>query len=219
MTISPAVRADLGARFNRWLERFSPPRQIADKPQALQDDAEALFRIILDHAPAEGWQEWWDLTVRALEASMTHRSWPSPGDVVRACRGALAKMPATETNLQSRGESNAIQMLIDWHAKFGTQMPGLGRPDRTDELIRRGVLRNEREARFKGFVLSPASRQRIAEQDQRPDRAEWDHHVGVMARLEGRSRDEVDFELQDEQRRNPPGSFRRAGDVIGTAAE
>lgn len=216
MTTSTAARADLGARFNRWLERFSPPRQIADKPQALQDDAEALFRIILDHAPDEGWQDWWTSAIRALEASMTTRSWPSPGEVVRACRGAVAKMPEAETAAQSRGEANAIQMLIDWHAKFGTQMPGLGRSDRTAELIRRGVLRNEREARFKGFVLSPRAMDRT--KDQEPGRAEWDHHVAVMARLSARSPDEVDFELQDDRRRNPPGRFRSAADAASDLA-
>lgn len=215
--IPQSVVADLSMRFNAFLDRFSPPRQIAGNPKALQDDANALLRIVLDHAPTEGWQDWFPDAIRHLEAGMTTRSWPAPGEVVRACRGALAKMPSTETAAQSRGEANAIQMLIDWHAKFGTQMPGQGRPDRTDELIRRGVLRNEREARFKGFVLSPAAQARV--KDQAPSRAEWDHHVAVMARLDGRSRDEVDFELQDDARRNPPGTFQRAGDVFGAAAE
>lgn len=215
--MSPAIRADLAARFNHWLERFSPPKHIAGKPQVMQDDAASLFRIFLDHVPAEGWQDWWANAIHLLEAGMTARSWPAPGEVVRACRGALAKMPSTETAAQSQGEANAIQMLIDWHAKFGTQMPGLGRPDRTAELIRRGVLRNEREARFKGFVLSPAAQASV--KDQAPSRAEWDHHVAVMASLDGRSRDEVDFELQDDARRNPPTTFQHAGDVFGAAAE
>ncbi|WP_313349361.1 hypothetical protein [Paracoccus sp. (in: a-proteobacteria)] len=215
--IPQSAVADLSMRFNAFLDRFSPPRQIASNPKALQDDANALLRIVLDHAPTEGWQDWFPQAIRHLESGMTTRSWPAPGEVVRACRGALAKMPATETAANSRGEANAIQMLIDWHAKFGSQMPGLGRPDRTAELIRRGVLRDEREARFKGFVLSPETAQRVKEQPS--GRAEWDHHVAVMARLDGRPRDEMDFDLQDDARRNAPRTFRHAGDVFSTAAE
>lgn len=205
--MSTAKTADLSQRFNRWLQRFSPPRQIADKPQVMADEANALFAIFLEHAPDQDWQDWWDKAMRALEASMTTRSWPAPGEVVRACRGAQAATHAGDSAINQRGEANAIEMLADWFQKFRSQMPGMGRADRTDALICRGVLRNEREARFHGFVLSPAAMERL--KDQEPSRAEWDHHVAVMARVSRRDRDTVDFDLQDE-RRQSAGTFRSA---------
>lgn len=188
-----AMKADLGARFNRWLTRFSPPRQIADKPEALNDDAAALFRIFLDHAPSEGWQGWFEDAMRRLEASMTTRSWPAPGEVVRACRAAQQEVPRDLGN--SRGESVAIDMLIDWHQRFGTQMPGMGNPYRTRKLIERGVLRNLREARFKGFALSPedADAAKAAPMGAEERR----RHVETMSKLWGTDMDETDFRLQE----------------------
>lgn len=209
--MSAAKTADLSQRFNRWLQRFSPPRQIADKPEVMADEAKALFGIFLDHAPDHDWQDWWDKAIRALEASMTTRSWPAPGEVVRACRGAQAVTPASDAAINQRGESAAIEMLADWFGKFKSQMPGMGRSDRTDALIRRGVLRDEREARFYGFALSPVAMEKIREQE--PSRAEWGHHVEVMARLSRRNPDAVDFELQDDRRRNA-ATFRSAADVL-----
>lgn len=190
---SPVATADISMRVTRWLTRFSPPKQIASIPQAMQDDADALLRIFLDHAPDDGWQDWFDDALRRLEAGMTTRSWPAPGEVVRACRGA--ERPMAKDGTDTRAESATLDLMIDWLHRFGAQMPGAGRPDRTRKLIQRGALRNLREARFKGFVLYPEDEE--AARAMLMGREESQRHLAIMAKLWGTSESEADFRLQE----------------------
>ncbi|MEO1949267.1 hypothetical protein [Thioclava sp.] len=191
---SQAAYADISMRFNAWLDRFSPPRQIASNPQAMQDDANGLLRIFLDHAPSEGWQEWYQDAIRKLEAGMTTRAWPAPGEVVKACRAA--DIPRPSGALSGRGEAQVIGMMIEWLGKFGSQMPGYGNALRTRELIRRGVLRDVAEARTKGFALFPEDESALLhDRSQRREQgedmaaivghAEWNKHIKILARLWG----------------------------------
>lgn len=218
---STAMKADIGPRFNRWLERFSPPRQIADKPQALQDDAAALARIFLDHAPAEGWQDWFTDALRRLEAAMTTRSWPAPGEVVRACRAAEA--PKVSGQVDVRAETAAVDMMIDWHQRFGKEMPGMGNPARTRKLIERGVLKDLGEARHKGFALSPDEHRQViegrAQGRMQPGWQERRHHVAVLARLWDVTEEEADFRAQERGTGHRPdmASNRVSDDLQGAA--
>jgi len=78
----------LSERFNEWLDRYAPPRFIADKPQAMQDEADVLLRIVARHAPTEGYAEWLDGVLRALTEGMQARTWPTGGEVSKACMKA-----------------------------------------------------------------------------------------------------------------------------------
>lgn len=189
---SNAMTADITMRVNSWLDRFSPPRQIASNPEAMQADANAILRIFIEHAPDDDWQGWFEDAMRNLEAAMTTRSWPAPGEVVRACRGAIK--PSSQTG-NSRTEAAIIDQMIDWHHRFGTQMPGVGRPDRTLVLIKREVLRDLREARFKGFALSPTDERTARGMPMGP--AERRRHVEIMARIWGCTEMEAQVRLHD----------------------
>jgi hypothetical protein len=81
-------QAYLAERFNEWLDRYAPPRFIAENPQAMQDEADVLLRIVARHAPAEGYAEWLDDVTRHLTEGMTARTWPTGGEVTKACAKA-----------------------------------------------------------------------------------------------------------------------------------
>lgn len=190
-----AIReAYLSQRFNEFLDRFSPPRAIANNPTAMQQDADDMLRTVLRYAPREEYGEWLGAVLRELQEGMTTRSWPAPGELAKACRmkGAAKSQPSALV------EDHAIDRMIDWHGKFGTQMPGHGNPARTAELIQRGVLANEREARFKGFELGEDQRRRAMEQPSTRD--EWRHHVRVIARLRGISESEAESSIREQPR-------------------
>ena len=177
-----SIQSDLLGRFTFWLKRFTPPKQILGKPDLEEAEAKSLFRIILDHAPDIGWDIWWDKTISTLQASMMTRSWPAPGEVVRACRSAQAAMPAQPTGQQNgEVEGKIIQMITDWFHKHKDQMPGMGRSDRTAALIRNGLFKDEREARFWGFTLS--TEQSAKAMQQAPGPAEQDHDRKVSAKF------------------------------------
>lgn len=206
--MSNSMTADITMRVNAWLDRFSPPRQIANNPQAMQDDANAILRIFLDHAPDDGWQGWFEDALRRLEASMTTRSWPAPGEVVRACRGA--ERPQEQAGPNARAEVAAVDALIGWFQKFGTQMPGMGNGFRTRKMVERGIFKDLAEARFRGFTLFPDDEREIlarrAEQSRRGDPlssilgdAEYRRHVAVLANIWGVS----ETDAEDRARQSP----------------
>lgn len=201
-----ARTSDLSMRFNRWIARFSPPRVIASNPQALEDEAKALFGLVLKNAPSANWEQWWNDCIVELEAGMTTRSWPAPGEIARAFRKHSLAGSKSDDGVNSQVEANAIKMLIDWYYKFGNQMPGMGRGDRTAELIRRGILKNEREARFAGFTLASDAFAKVPLEKQKRSPAEVEHHSAVMARFgqhadTNSARDAPDPEL------DPPDDF------------
>jgi hypothetical protein len=78
----------LAEHFNGWLERYSPPRVMAERPDAAQQEADTLLRIVARHAPANGYAEWLEGVLRALTEGMTARTWPTGGEVSKACRDA-----------------------------------------------------------------------------------------------------------------------------------
>lgn len=180
----------LTERFNEWLDRFSPPRAIQNNPKAMQDDANAMLAIVLRHAPNQEYGEWLERTLTTLAEGMTTRSWPAPGELTKACRTKGDRTPEADKNV----EELSLNRCIEWYLKFGSQMPGMGNTGRTTEMIRRGIFGNEREARFHGFDLTDDQRNRS--NGQTMGKAEWVHHVKVMARLRGVS----EYEAAEQER-------------------
>lgn len=101
--------------FNRWLERYSPPRSMAENERAQQDEADALMRSVLSFAPQRGFQEWTGLALDALSEACQTRAWPTVADVRKALKGvryvpegsgvsATFDPVAINANRMSRGE-------------------------------------------------------------------------------------------------------------------
>jgi hypothetical protein len=78
----------LAEHFNAWLERYAPPRFMTDKPEAAQQEADALLRILGRYAPTQGYAEWLDGILRSLTENMTARTWPTGGEVSKVCKEA-----------------------------------------------------------------------------------------------------------------------------------
>ena len=195
----------IAQKFNEWLDRFSPPRRIANDQAAQQADANAMMVTVLGYAPRDEYSEWLVAMLRRLEDGMTTRSWPAPGEVVKACKGGDASGHGGISE-QAREES-VIDRLTAWHAKFGTQMPSHGNDKRTRVLIDRGVLADLREARFKGFDLSFDDN--LQAKGMKMGKSEWKHHIGVMAKLRGISDAEAEMQVRAEARQpTPPADFQ-----------
>jgi len=188
----------LTARFNEWLDRFTPPRGILNNLDAQQRDANAMMATVLRFAPLDDYSQWLSAMLTRLEESMTTRSWPAPGELAKACKSDTRGGSQAGSQVL---EGQAVDRMADWYRKFQTQMPGHGRDSRTAALIERGTLANEREARFRGFSLSP-DMERVAQQ-QRMGRDEWRHHVRVMAGLRGVTEIEVEAQIRAELAAKP----------------
>lgn len=206
--MTDASIAEISARFTRWLKRFSPPRQIANDREAMQDDADALLRIILEQAPRADCLAWYDDAIHRLEVGMNTRAWPAPGEVMKACRSALAARPSSVFG--NNENDPVIDLMIVWHNCKGRQMPGYGTPARTRELIRRGVLHDIADARHRGYAIcSEEQRKLLVDRARRRaagecmadimDPAEYEDHIRVLAGLKGIS--------DEEARREDEGSY------------
>ena len=77
--------ADISKTLSRWLDRYSPPMSMKDKPQAIQDEAEALLRVLLKFAPREGYDGWINRALDQLEYQMKTRAWPTKGELGSVC--------------------------------------------------------------------------------------------------------------------------------------
>lgn len=75
---------DLTATFMRWLDRYSPPNRIAAQPKLVQDEREALLKVVLRRAPHSEWADWLAAVIEDAERAMTTRAWPSVADLHRA---------------------------------------------------------------------------------------------------------------------------------------
>ena len=174
-------RTDLQSAVSRFLERFTPPRGIAGNPEAMVDEAGQIAQAFSRLAPAGDLDGWWREASDELIRRMKSRAWPLVSEVEAACRAVNERAGAGSSHADSMAEAAALDRMEAWFRRFKSQMPGHGKPARTAELIRRGVLASEREARFHGFDLGASQSARAL--DQQPCRAETDHHERVTADL------------------------------------
>ena len=205
-------------RFNEVLDRFSAPRSIQNNPTAMQQDANDMLETVLRHAPGQGYDEWLSNMLRALRDGMTTRSWPAPGELTKACRsGASSGSAPADTHV----ESAAIMRMGEWFQRYKSQLPGHGRNSRTAEMIRSGVLANEREAKFYGFDLSEDQRAMAGQQPMGP--VEWRHHIAIIAKLRGVPEWEAEQQIRAEAKEGPADRSHGVPDMTsphrGMAAE
>jgi len=113
---------------------------------------------------------------------MKTHGWPIQSEIDAAARA-----------IRREGSANPLAQLelaADYARTHGKPLPWANRPEYTFHLRQMGVVPTLRDARFRGFALSP-EQNRIA-LDQPMGRAEFEHHCRVLADLRGRSIEEVE---------------------------
>jgi hypothetical protein len=187
---------ELSERFSEWLDRYSPPRHFAGNAKAMQAEADALLGVLARYAPKEGYASWVVDVLGRLSAGMKTRAWPTVAEMTEACRARVSVVPGSTND--ELVEENCLRIMTEWFERKRNQMPSMGRTDRTRKLIDRGVLADEREARFYGFNLSEEDDRKA--HSQKMGREEWNHHCRVLARLRGCTWQEA----ADAERRREP---------------
>lgn len=137
-----------------FLTSYSPPRAIAGRPEAMAEEVIQITAAVARFAPRTGFSDWWPSARTIIVQRMKTRAWPLVSEVEAACRIAAENLQTYGGGRQNEIEDAAIARLEDWYRKHGNQAPGQGKPSRTAELIKRGVLRDVRHARACGFELT-----------------------------------------------------------------
>lgn len=180
--------------LNRYLLRFSPPRRIAGRPEAEQDEADALLRCLLNHAPTSVAKNWVARVFDTIEARAKFPTWPTVSEIDAACRSVAVESGGVSKSVT---EAAMVDRLADFYKKTGAQLGSCGSPERTQALVDGGVIENLRHARFCGFDLN--EHQRKIAQSQAMSSAERHHHIRVVAQLRNIPEDEVAFVLEEEE--------------------
>lgn len=114
--------------FSRWLERYSPPLAIRDKPQAMQDEVDTLVRVLMRGAPSEGVGRWAERVLERVSERMTTRAWPTAGEIAVAVRGHGGKSDSAsrgERGNLSRDELYTLETRVLPTARRWLGIPGL----------------------------------------------------------------------------------------------
>lgn len=159
-----------------FLLRLSPPRSIAGNERLMADEMADITAAVSRHAPQMGFSEWWPKVGTEIMARMKARSWPLVSEVETVCRHINGAVGAGGVSDEAK-EAAAIDRMESWFRKFGDQAPSQGNPSRTMALIRRGVLRDIRHARFCGFDLTPEQMEKARDMPIGPE--EQRHHDRV----------------------------------------
>lgn len=142
----------LAEHFNAWLDRYSPPRVMADRPEAAQKEADTLLAILGRYAPPQGYAEWLDGILRALTEGMTARTWPTGGEISKACKDASRFMarPSPAAQPQARDEAQAAaERMAEGKPVAETWLYGVG----ACELAARGLVDRETMLRYRSAAF------------------------------------------------------------------
>lgn len=99
--------AEIRGKVNSWLDRFAVPSHLADKPQAAQQEAEAILRMFLRYAPRDDVQPFLNRAFDNIDAAKKSRYWPTPHEIGDVC-SALAKRdarPVADSSTDMRPEA------------------------------------------------------------------------------------------------------------------
>lgn len=78
-------QSEITATLTRWLDRYSCPMNLRDKPQAAQAEAEALAGVLLRFAPQTEYQPFMNRVFSQLDYQMKTRAWPTVAEVSAVC--------------------------------------------------------------------------------------------------------------------------------------
>ena len=89
-------QADITEMLERWLDRLAPPRHLSEKPQAAQEEVEALLRILTKMAPQADYQPFIRRVFDQVEYVAKARTWPTVSEIGSACAAVRKESPKAD---------------------------------------------------------------------------------------------------------------------------
>lgn len=163
------LKGEIEKAVATFLARYSPPRSISSDPQAKADEAQMIITAVVRFAPSAGFPEWWSQVAFEIARHMTTRAWPLVSEVETACRAVTEANRSSNSASQGPCEETNLDLMAAWFRRHNDEAPGMGKPSRTIVLINRGVLRDLRHARDRGFTLTPDQLEKAKELPPGPE--------------------------------------------------
>lgn len=144
-------QAEIARIFAEWLQFYSPPRQIAGKPELMQRESERLLGVIVKMAPQEGYIGWVGTVLDVVASNMKTRAWPTVAEIGAACSNARKEArkdgPAQPTEMD-------VYEIAAMRMKSGQPV---GEPylygREAVEIIARGLIDQETMTRYRSAAF------------------------------------------------------------------
>lgn len=89
-------QAEIAKALAQWLESYTPPRNMAGNPEALQRESERLLGVLTKFAPQDGYNGWVSSVLEQCAYQMKTRAWPTVGELGSACSNARKALKPSE---------------------------------------------------------------------------------------------------------------------------
>jgi hypothetical protein len=106
--------SDITQRLAEWLDRYSVPQHMREKPDAVQKEVEALARILCKFCPHQEYVPFLNRVFATLEYGMKTRVWPTVNELGAACSNARKENPAQG---EIKPPKNEYEIMADRMAK------------------------------------------------------------------------------------------------------
>lgn len=115
----------MSEQWDRWLDRYSPPRNILGNEAAKQDEIDAQIRMLARYSPDIGVERWLTAITDRLDRAMQTRAWPSVREIQDACMAHRRDEHATTPPARNPagGERSAIDSGKVAAAKMNSGQP------------------------------------------------------------------------------------------------
>jgi hypothetical protein len=172
--MSSVDQLELMRRMRAFLDRRTPPKQIAASEEAQRGEIVALVRVVMKYAPQDDLGDWWQKFEDELLKRMKSHFWPVASQVEEA---AIKASDGRKSQFEIIMESKSR----DWAATHRKPLPWYNNTEMTQKLLDEGIIKSLREARIGGFALTQ-EQNRIALSQPMTDK-EFEHHCEVLSRL------------------------------------
>ena len=167
---------ELMRRMRAFLDRRTPPKQIAASEEAQRGEIVALVRVVMKYAPQDDLGDWWQKFEDELLKRMKSHFWPVASQVEEA---AIKASDGRKSQFEIIMEAKAR----DWATTHRKPLPWYNSVEMTKKLLDDGTITSLREARIGGFAMT--QEQNRAALDEPMLEREFEHHCAVMAGLRG----------------------------------
>lgn len=192
------------------LSGYEPPYNLRDDQAKQVREATEVAELIINTLPTSLNENQITATFeragKELKKVAKSRSWPIAKDILEAIRRATPEPEAEDIEQAATGSlEKAIQYLKETRRAHNFH----NGQHIARELIKRGLLQDERDARWRGFDMAGVPKDII--NSQRMTLEEWQNHIRVMARLKNCS--EAEAEKHELFSDNPHGNDTLPKDI------
>lgn len=106
-------QAEIAQALTRWLDRYSCPQHLREKPEAAQAEAEKIAGVLSKMAPSTEVQPFLNRVFDALDYQMKTRAWPTVGEVAAVCSNIRKEVTFTSEPTEAKTPMEIVSAKME----------------------------------------------------------------------------------------------------------